>query len=257
MPRWVNELFNVLKAAEIIVMALVVATAGGVWWTVHGNGVSVTPSGNGSDARPGFTQVASAGQPAPHAPNGGETPVPPSGLTADSQSQPEIDLSQTSWEDPFTAAYWGSTGWSFEGNMMRSTSDRPAEAVFRRSYRKLRLDLYLERLGTAGTFEVRLRAPETSAVTTVTLSSDAVVVFADCPKQKGVIKRKNVALEMAADQPGHLSLVATGNRVRIFWNDRPLLACTQPASQSGRDLTFALISRGAGFRISGLRIEGE
>lgn len=255
--RLLNEFIEFLRATEIIVMAMVVATVGGVWWTVHGVGASATASSSGSPMQPAPMEIASAGRATPSAPNVDETRAHASGSTAVSQSEPEIDFSQTSWENPFTAAHWDSTGWSFEGGMMQSISDGPAEAVFRRSYRKLRLDLHLERLGTAGTFEVRFHAPAAGAVMTVTFSSGEVVVSADCPDRKGVIKRRNFAPEMAAEQPAHWGLMATGNRVRIIWNDRPLLACTQPASQSGRDLTFALISRGAGFRVSGLRIEGE
>jgi hypothetical protein len=52
-------------------------------------------------------------------------------------------------------------------------------------------------------------------------------------------------------------VAATGNRILIFWNNQRVLACNQPAQQSGQPMTITLVAPSAGWRINKMRLEGE
>jgi len=182
----------------------------------------------------------------------------PAQSVGNSKQPADVDLSETSWQDPFEQTYWKSQGWKFNGKSMHCPAHQSAQATFRRSYRKLMLEMQLEPLTEPVTFKVQLDAPTSKVATTITINDEGVIVSVESPKrQPREIKRKNLELDIAPEKPGQLRIAATGNRLLIVWNGRRILTCTQPAEQSGRDLQATLVSESTGFRISNLRIEGE
>lgn len=255
-----------------IVTAVVVAclaVGGGYWWWTHRVPAPGTPAKNRAQA-PRTVLSNGNGDGSNDGPtNDGDSPTHRSPT---SPSAAALDLSRTSWQDPFSAAYWNAHGWTFDGRSMRSERAHPAEATFRRPYRRLRLDVNVRRLapsaesrpshggrsGTGGSFAIRLFTAETETTTTVTLHADDIVVTADTPTlNNALIKQRKLDSGLGSGRTGRLGLAATGNRLIIVWNRRPVLTCSQPAEQSGRAVTVTLTTDGAGFLISHLRIEGE
>lgn len=166
----------------------------------------------------------------------------------------DVDLSETSWQNPFEQTYWKSQGRKFNGKSMHCPDHQSSQATFRRSYRKLMLEIQLEPI----TFKVRLDAPTTKVATTITIDGEGVIVSVGSPeRQLREIKRKKLDLDIAPEKLGRLRIAATGNWRLIVWNGRRILTCSQLSEQSGRDLQATLVPESTGFRISSLRIEGE
>ena len=168
-----------------------------------------------------------------------------------------IDFTPTSWENPFTAAHWRSQGWRFDGKSMWPSARETASATFRRNYKKLTLQCRIEPLDKPGSFQIALVGPKPNTLLKVVFSPGAVVVISEIDGRKREIRRRKIELAMAPGKPGQLRLTATGNRIIVVWNRRIILSCNQPAQQSGRQLELRLVSRGGGWRISQLRLEGE
>lgn len=184
----------------------------------------------------------------------GEQTVKPS---ATGGGEPRIDLSQTSWENPFTDDHWESKGWTFDDVSMQSNVDDFASASFRRKYRKLTIDCRVEALGDPGTFQIVLFAPETDALLKAEFTPKLVRVISDIRNRRKVIKRRDMKVPFTAAEPVHLRLTATGNRVLIFSNNRVVFSLNQPAEQSGKHCRLSLRCTGGRFRVSRLHLEGE
>jgi hypothetical protein len=169
-----------------------------------------------------------------------------------------VDVSATSWQDPFRETYWTSTGWEFDKASMHSTPQQAAKATFCRTYRKLMLDVALQPSDDGSLFEVHLAAPATKTVAIVVIGNGRVAVATTgSDRERHDVRSKEFDLTMDAERPGNLRLAATGTRILVVWNGRRVFACDQPAEQSGRDLSLTLVSPRGGYRISNLRIEGE
>jgi hypothetical protein len=179
----------------------------------------------------------------------------PTSVASFAPSKSQVESSQTSWQDPFTAAHWASGGWKFVENSMQ-TSATPAQATFHRTYRKLRISASIERLSGEGACEFRLYAPETGSATVISVNGTLEVAETQ-HATRTLIEQADIA---AALEPGlacSVDIAASGNRIQLAINGRRLLTCDQPAAQSGRDLTLTLACSDSEWKISVLRIEGE
>lgn len=236
-----------IASRGLVVAAAGVLTALALVWSLRPGEGSSAPATAGPESE------------ASHEPGNGHTDDgrPTDSATQHLLSPPEIDLSRTSWQNPFDAGCWRSAGWRFSPEAMRCDAGPPAEASFRRTYRELSLELQFESLGERPELEIRLDTPAAETSTTIALSRTALVVSAESPARRGVIDRRALPAAVSGQQPSHLRLGTTGNRLRLLWNGRPLLTCAQPARQSGREMTVTFVSRGTGLRITGLRLEGR
>jgi hypothetical protein len=140
---------------------------------------------------------------------------------------------------------------------MSCTKASPAEATFFRSYKQMMLSLDFAPESTPASIQIRLTEPNSREATVIDVAAEAAVSFERPERAAVVVARRPLDPAMQSGRVSRLRLVATGNRISIYWDGRHLLACDQPASQSGRPWTLTLRPRESGFRISKLRIEGE
>ena len=227
--------------------------------------LSPVPSGESQNADP-FAVAERPGDPKVASPleTGGEGPLASAAATTGSGGhvrQTGYDPEQTSWESPFDVTCWMATGWEFNGDAMLSGAE-PASAMFRRPYRRMMLDCRMEPLPGAAPaeidpFEVRLALPGAAGALRVTVHSRSLVVTDDTQGEPLQIREVPLAPAVAASEPAHLRVAATGNRVVVSWNGRIALTCNQPAAHSGHEFTFAFVTGATGYRVTALRIEGE
>ena len=192
--------------------------------------------------------------------------------TSPANDQPEsktesIDLTETSWLNPFTNAHWLPVKsserkqlpvWSFDGQSMQCETGQTAAATFRRPYRKLSIDLQIERPMPTGAFEIRLTASDSETILFAEMSETQLEVSVVEPKRKRtVLKRYTLRVPVSSAKETHLRFAATGNRIIIFHNNRKVLTCNQPAGLSNRAVQFSLLSRGSFCRITRLSVDGE
>jgi hypothetical protein len=166
-------------------------------------------------------------------------------------------LEETSWQDPFDEKYWTTKGWQFESDSMSSVADKLCVATFHRKYRKLMFEAEVTPVGKQGTLEIELFAPNRNALVSTSLTTKRITVSAKTRRQQGEIRRRDGDFTIETDAPGRLRVAATGNRILIFWNNQRVLACNQPAQQSGQPMTITLVAPSAGWRINKMRLEGE
>lgn len=168
-----------------------------------------------------------------------------------------FDPAQTSWEAPFDAAFWESTGWQFEPDGMVSTVPASA-ATFRRAYRRMMLECQIEPLElNSEPLTLRFKCHQTNAVMTLIIDGTRFVVTNDTRNPPLIIKDAVVSVSAAPGQPGRLKLAATGNRMIVTWNGGVALTCNQIACQSGHEIRFEFGASRTPWRIRELRIEGE
>ena len=165
-----------------------------------------------------------------------------------------VDLSPTSWENPFQQDLWQSAGWLFESESMQSARKSDSSASFRRPYRKVMIDTFVW-FADNGQLEFQLFAPDNDTLTIVSFSKNKVIVEVEEAGRRRRIESKEISLTIEA--PNHLRLRATGNRLNVFCNDQRVLSCNQPAQQSGREFHPGIVARNGQFRLFDLRIEGE
>lgn len=171
-------------------------------------------------------------------------------------TQSSIDLA--SWQNPFHADYWSTTGWRFDGRQMACDPGRPAMATFRRRYRRIMVSLRIHRASADEKFRLRLTAPRSKTVMDVCFSDREVIVSSGpSAGSQSIIRRRAVRLRKPSRGVESVRLAATGNRVQVIWDDRRVLVCDQPAEQSGRDVLFSVVVPQGGLQIMRLRIEGE
>ena len=196
----------------------------------------------------------------------GDSNTSPTDDRGESKAKP-IDLTETSWRNPFTKAYWLPLKsserkqlpfWSFDGQSMQCESGQTAGATFLRPYRKFSIDLQIERPMPTGAFEIRLTAPDSETILFAEMTETQLEVSAVEPKRKRtVLKRYTLHIPVSAAKSTHLRFAATGNRIIMFHNNRKVLTCNQPSGLSNRAVHFSLLSRGSSCRITRLRIDGE
>jgi hypothetical protein len=173
------------------------------------------------------------------------------------ESSVDLNTEQTSWEAPFNEEYWESSGWKFDSEGM-SSSGEASTATFRRAYVRFMFVCHVEpQEKTADPLCVRLKGAQPNAVMTLTIGGDRLTVTDESRTPPAVIKEVTVSPAAMAGQPGHLKLVATGNRLIVSWNGAVALTCNQIASQSGRAVHFEFAIGRTPWRIRDLRIEGE
>jgi hypothetical protein len=190
--------------------------------------------------------------------------------SADDRNQSKvesIDLTETSWLNPFTKAHWlplkssetqPSPPWSFDNKSMQCEAGQTAGATFRRPYQNFSIDLHIERPMPTGAFEIRLTAPDSKTMLFAEMTETQLEVSAVEPKRKRtVLKHYTLKVPLSAAKPTRLRFAATGNRIMISHNYRKVLTCNQPAGLSNREVRFSLLSRGSSCRIIRLRIDGE
>jgi hypothetical protein len=196
----------------------------------------------------------------------GDSDTSPTGDQPESKTEP-IDLTETSWLNPFTEAHWlplkssktePMPFWNFNGQSMQCETGQIAAATFRRPYRKLSINLQIERPMPTGAFEIRLTAPNSKTILFAEMSEMQLEVSAVEPKRKRtVLKRYTLKVPVSSAKETHLRFAATGNRIIIFHNNRKVLTCNQPAGLSNRAVHFSLLSRGSACRITRLSVDGE
>lgn len=163
----------------------------------------------------------------------------------------------SSWENPFEAKHWQSTGWRFSLAGMETDGTDHTAATFERAYQKVMLECDILASGApASTWELHL-ASENGATTKIVVQTDRVKVLKTehGVSQPEVEKLLNTRLTSGA--PHQFRIVATGNRIVVSWDGRRLLATEQPASQSGHELVWSIHTAGGEFRIPRLRVEGD
>jgi hypothetical protein len=166
-------------------------------------------------------------------------------------------LDETSWQNPFDAKLWTTSGWQFETDSMSCPTGKRCVATFHRKYRKLMFEAEVTPTGKQGTLEIEFFAPRTNAIVSTVLTPKRLTVSAKTRRQQGEIRRRDGDYSIDAEKPGRLRITATGNRLLVFWNNRRVLSCNQPSQQSGQPLTITLVAPSAGWRISKMRLEGE
>ena len=169
----------------------------------------------------------------------------------------DVDVSTSSWQNPFQPAYWQVSGWSFDDESMHSSAARMTAARFRRPYRSVSLSLRIEPAGAFGEFAVELGSSGTRTVTVVSLDLSGITVSANSGGDSRLVRREEFDPKLERGQPGLLTVAASGNRIQVSWNARRVLTCRQPSQQSGQEFQFALLSRSTRVQIDEMRIEGE
>jgi hypothetical protein len=173
------------------------------------------------------------------------------------ESAADDKTDQTSWDEPFDAKFWESSGWKFDSESMSSYGET-STATFRRAYVRLMFECHIEpQAESAEPLRVRLTGRQPNAVMTLTIDGDRLVITDDSRTLPTVIKEGTVSAAATAGQPSHLKLAATGNRLIVSWNGTVALTCNQIASQSGRAVRFEFATVRTPWRIRDLRIEGE
>src|SRR5262245_16523063 len=173
------------------------------------------------------------------------------------ESLSAIDLQQSSWEAPFDALYWDSSGWKFDAEGMTSSGDESL-ALFRRTYVHFMFECQIEPLAeVAEPLRVRLKGRQSNTVMTLAIDGTRLVVTDDSRERATVIKVESISHGPASGSPGRLKLAATGNRLIVTWNGTAALTCNQIASQSGRAIRFEFAAGRTPWRIRDLRVEGE
>ena len=173
------------------------------------------------------------------------------------ESQPALDLYQSSWEAPFDAAYWDSSGWKFDPDGMTSSGDE-SSALFRRRYAHFMFECQIEPLAEAAEpLRVRLKGRQSKVAMTLAIDGARLIVTDDSRDPALVVKEESVYPAPAPGAPVGLKLAATGNRLIVTWNGTAALTCNQIAGQSGRAVQLEFATGRTSWRIRDLRIEGE
>lgn len=185
-----------------------------------------------------------------------------------SESKAEaIDLTETSWLNPFTNGLWlplrsseteQLSFWNFDGQSMQCETGQTVGATFLRPYRKFSIDLQIERPLPTGAFEIRLTASDSKTILFAEMTETQLLVSAVEPNRKrAVLKRYTLKSPVSSAKFTHLRFAATGNRIIIFHNNRKVLTCNQPSGLSNRAVYFSLLTRGSSCRITRLSVDGE
>jgi hypothetical protein len=186
-----------------------------------------------------------------------QEPVATSLSSSPGESPTPLDLQQSSWEAPFDAAYWNSSGWKFDTESMTSSGEE-SSALFRRTYVHFMLECQVEPLAdVAEPLRVHLEGRQPKSVMTLAIDAARLIVTDDSHAGATVIKEESISAGPATGAPGRLKLAATGNRLIVTWNGTAALTCNQLAGQSGRPIRFEFASGRTPWRIRELRIEGE
>ena len=260
------------NAAGICFLAAICAIGIGVWWRyAEPNEFGLSRNESSQDERnshrSGITSSSHGSVKPPSDKNRvGDSNTPVTGGRSESKAKP-VDLNETSWLNPFTKAHWlplksSETKplpfWNFDGQSMQCETGQTAAATFRRPYRKLSIDLQIERPMPTGAFEIRLTALDSRTMLFAEMTEMQLEVSAVEPKRKRtVLKRYTLNVPVSSATETHLRFAATGNRIIIYHNNRKVLTCNQPAGLSNRAVHFSLLSRGSSCRITRLRIDGE
>jgi len=186
-----------------------------------------------------------------------QEPVAASLPSSPGESPAPLDLEQSSWDAPFDAVYWNSSGWKFDAQGMTSFGDE-SSARFRRTYVHFMFECQIEPLAdVAEPLRVHLKGRQPNSVMTLAIDGVRLIVSDDSRERATVIKEEFISADPAPGSPGRLKLAATGNRLIVTWNGATALTCNQIASQSGHAIRFEFASGRTPWRIRELRIEGE
>lgn len=169
---------------------------------------------------------------------------------------PIIDLTATSFEDPFYHGYWDAKDWSFGGTFMSCDVSSITYAAFRRDLKAPSLEFVLTPGTVSGILEIQLKSRSNNTTTRLYFSNVGVRVSATKGKQRSEIARKSAKLYEKAGQKCQVKITSTGKRIIIYWNEKKLLSCNQPRSQSGQPLTIVFLASRGRYNISKMRIEG-
>ena len=169
-------------------------------------------------------------------------------------AQSVVDMSPTSWQEPFESGYWQAEGWSFDGDAMLCDDDARAEATFRRAYHRAMLEFRVQPIGAGGAFEIQLQDPQSDSVTAIEFGYPTDGQRA---QDRQIIAWREIDPGLVAGTESHVRVNATGNRIVVFLDGRRVLNCDQPSRQSGHPLYLSFVARSFALGIRELRIEGE
>lgn len=251
LPRSTGTIVNLL-----IVIAAGVAAGEGLWrvWGTRPR-TSLAPAAVADEVvqteeeSPPILTVANSAAAEPAAPAIAKTTI--TDAAAD-----QLDMSATSWLNPFDPGFWTSEGWEFDAEGMRCSHEQPGTATFRRPYHKLRLEAVLQPIGEVGPLKLMLHCAETDSTTVIRFDSGIEAAEVSAGQQR-TIKQSRRKIEIEPNQACNLQVAATGNRIQVAINGRRKLVCNQPAAQSGHEVTITLAADGSAWQITRLRIEGE
>ncbi len=185
------------------------------------------------------------------------------GPTSPGPTIPDIPLDAaetlpSSWETPFSADLWHSTGWKFSKDSMTSTPAGLASATFRRPYHKLMLECDLLATETSGSkWELQLATRNGQVVMRLVLRDGRLAVVTTENGLTHVTTEKPLTVPLSRTTPRHFRVVATGNRIVISWDRKRFLTTEQLAAQSGREIVWSIHTTGTEYQVSNLRIEGD
>lgn len=163
----------------------------------------------------------------------------------------------SSWENPFSADQWKSTGWKFSSTGMETVDTDNCSATFLRPYRRLMFEC--EVLGTGvsdASWELKLATADGSTMSII-VRPERVTVLSNEGGMTRLIVDKPVTTQLLRGVPRQFRVVATGNRLVISWDRRKLFTTGQIASQSGREVKLSIQANGGAFRVPRMRIEGD
>lgn len=175
----------------------------------------------------------------------------------------EGELDSSSWQNPFDRLFWRSNGWKFTADEMVSSKGELSVATFVRPYKKISVSFQVEAKPKFPSFELQLLTRNPSKPNEVLIASqilfqtDAISVFAVNEKATEELKQAKLTLDREKMKSVPIRFVGTGNRFVISVAGQRVLACAQPALQSGRECFLSFLANKDRLRISALRIEGE
>ena len=169
-----------------------------------------------------------------------------------------VDLTASSWENPFSAEYWKSEGWTFTPQGMRTVSAETTYATFLRPYQKLMFECdIVADPSPGGRWELRLATKNSQVIMSLIIHDGRLSVVATENGLSQVVIDKPLTVPLSTKVARQIRVVATGNRIVISWDRRRFLATQQLVAQSGRDILWSLHTEGAVYEIPKLRVEGD
>lgn len=177
---------------------------------------------------------------------------PTSGSTTAPSS---INLSQSSFQNPFQAGYWIANGWTFAEDFMQSNNDSIAVARFRHAYQGLGIEFQLIPENESVHFELRLGS-NTRTTAVVEFTKNTVAVTAEIDSRPYLVEQRPLTAPFEAGGTYPFRITATGSRLLVFSNRKRLLMCDQPGDDGAAVYPY-LVAHSGNCRLVQLRIDGE
>ena len=173
-------------------------------------------------------------------------------------SDARVDLSSSSWENPFSEQLWQASGWEFTSQGMRTEGTGAAAATFYRPYHRLMFECDILGGNTADSrWELKLTTKGTESSMSFIIQDGDMSIVATEKAGSRIVANKPLTTPISRTEPRQFRLVATGNRIAISWDHKRFLATDQLAAQSGKEVVWSMHTAGAAFAIPALRVEGD